>query len=100
MIKFIELIKLSIEKSLSKKSIISVFDFIKNKIIEQVKTELSGEEKKQIVDNAVISFVSKNIKSANPINVALVNILIDYIPILTQCIYDYLSKHVDGLTEV
>ena len=78
----------------------TVFSFAKNKIIEQAKTELSGSEKKVNVDEAVTAFVKQNIKTENPIIGMLINILIEYIPVITQCIYEYLRKYIDGLTKV
>ena len=74
-------------------------EFIKNRIIEQAKTELTGEEKKSNVDRAVVCFIKSNIVSVNPIVNALINVLVDYVPTVTQCIYEYLKKYVDGLTE-
>lgn len=99
-IKFINIIQKSIEKSLSKAGVATIFDFMKTKIIEQVKTELSGSDKKKNVDKSVVAFITATMRTSNPITKALINILIDYVPVITQCIYDYLSKYVDGLTEV
>lgn len=94
------LIKKSFEKSFSKVNMKLVLDFMKTKIIEQAKEELQGSEKKEKVDKAVIDFVLKNVKSGNPIINAFIGILIDYIPSVSQCVYEYLKKYVDGLTEV
>lgn len=77
-----------------------LLDLIKSEIINQVKKELDGSEKKSNVDKAVIFFVKTNFTSSNIFINAVINILIDYIPIFTQHIYDYLKKRVDGLTEV
>ena len=94
--KFIEK---SVFKTFSKENVFNLFEIIKNKIIEQARYELAGTEKKTNVDNAVIGFIKTNMKTANPIVNVLINILVEYIPILTQCIYEYLKKYVDGLTE-
>lgn len=77
-----------------------VFTAAKNNIIEQAKTELSGNDKKANVDSAVINFIKMNIKNENPLVCMLINILLEYVPVITQCIYEYLKKYVDGLTEV
>ena len=77
-----------------------VFAAAKNNIIEQAKTELSGNDKKANVDSAVINFIKMNIKNENPLVCMLINILLEYVPVITQCIYEYLKKYVDGLTEV
>lgn len=78
----------------------NVFSEIKTNIIEQARSELSGSEKKINVDRAVVEFVKLNIKTENPIGAVLINILVDCIPVITQCVYEYLKKYVDGLTEV
>ena len=77
-----------------------IFTAAKNNIIEQAKTELSGSDKKANVDSAVINFIKMNIKNENPLICMLINILLEYVPVFTQCIYEYLKKYVDGLTEV
>lgn len=89
----------TVKKKVSDEGIKIFFDFTKNKIIEQAKTTLEGYDKKKNVDNAVILFIKSNFKSVNPVQNALINILIEYIPVLTQCIYENLKKYVDGLTE-
>ena len=89
----------SIQKNFSECTLEKTMEFIKNRIIEQAKTELSGEEKKSNVDRAVVCFIKSNIVSVNPIVNALINVLVDYVPTVTQCIYEYLKKYVDGLTE-
>ncbi len=89
----------TIKMKVSDDGIKTFFDFIKNKIIEQAKTELEGNDKKKNVDNAVILFIKSNLKTSTPVQNALINILIEYIPVLTQCIYENLKKYVDGLTE-
>lgn len=93
-------IKTQAKEILSKSTIKKLFEYSKNKIIEQARTELSGSEKKSNVDKAVIAFIRLNIVSKNMIIKTLIDVLIDYVPIFTQCIYDYLKKYVDGLTEV
>ncbi len=92
-------IKNSVLNTFSKENMVSLFDIIKNKIIEQAKSELSGSDKKYNVDMAVITFIKTNMKTPNPIANTLINILIEYVPVLTQCVYEYLRKYVDGLTE-
>ena len=93
-------IKAKVKEVLSNEKLSQLFDFIKSKIIEQAQTQFEGAEKKANVDNAVITFIKTKIVSSNPVVSILINILIDYVPVFTQCIYDYLKKYVDGLTEV
>jgi len=93
-------IKTKIKEALSEEKVSSLLDFIKSKIIEQAQTELAGKEKKTNVDNAVIAFIKTNIVTTNPFISMLINILIDYVPVFTQCIYDYLKKYTDGLNGV
>ena len=91
--------KKSLQKAFSEITLETTLDFVKNKIIEQAKTELTGADKKSNVDKAVVGFIKANIISTSPLANALINILIGYVPVLTQCIYEYLKKYVDGLTE-
>lgn len=84
---------------LSNKYVKEIFGFAKEKVIEQAKTEFDGKTKKINVDKAVIEFIKSKIKPANPVASALINILVEYVPVLTQCIYENLKKYVDGLTE-
>ncbi|MCM1265258.1 MAG: hypothetical protein NC200_03580 [Candidatus Gastranaerophilales bacterium] len=93
-------IKARMKEVFSQATIKKLLEYAKNKIIEQAKTKLSGPEKKSNVDNAVITFIKMNFVSKNTIINMLINILIDYVPVFTQCIYDYLKKYVDGITEV
>jgi hypothetical protein len=74
--------------------------YIKVQIISQVKSGLSGDEKKAKVDNAVIEFINSNLLTKNKLVNTLINILIGYVPVITQYIYEYLKRYVDGLTEV
>jgi hypothetical protein len=77
----------------------NIFEYMKLKIVEQVKNSISGEEKKRNVDIAVTEFIKANIKSKNPVSQVLINIIVEYVPILTQYVYEYLKKRIDGLTE-
>lgn len=97
---FSKYIKNCITKKYSEGLFRQTLELIKNKIIEQAKKELSECDKKNNVDSAVIDFIKSNIKTVNPLVNALMCVVIDYVPILTQCIYDNLKKYVDGLTEV
>lgn len=93
-------IKSKLKEAFSSEKISSLLELIKTEIIEQVKSELDGEEKKTIVDNAVIAFIKENFTTNNVFVNVIINALIDYIPTITQYIYNYLKKYVDGLTEV
>ena len=99
-LKFFAFLKNGLQKAVTKEKVSVFFDFMKDKIIEQARAELTGAEKKAEVDKAVISFVESRILTRNPIIKTLITILIEYIPVLTQCVYEYLKKYVDGLTEV
>lgn len=92
-------LKRSVLKTFSKDNVLVLLDTIKSKIIEQAKSEILGSDKKKNVDTAVIDFIKTNMKTSNPIVNTLINVLIEYVPILTQCVYEYLKKYVDGLTE-
>ena len=93
-------IKSKLKEAFSSEKISALLELIKTEIIEQVKSELDGEEKKTLVDNAVITFIKENFTTTNVFVNIIINTLIDYIPTITQYIYDYLKKYVDGLTEV
>lgn len=90
---------MSSEKLISKENISRVFEYIKSQIIEQAKEELAGSEKKLNVDKAVVAFIKATFISRNPLVNTLISIVIDYVPVLTQCIYDYLKKYLDTLSE-
>lgn len=92
-------IKSKIKEVCSKETVKNVFDYCKSKIIEQAETSFAGTEKKTNVDNAVIAFIKANIVSNNPLVNTLISILIEYVPVLTQCIYEYLKHYAEGLTE-
>lgn len=96
----LNIIRNTIHRNIPENTFSLVLELIKNKIIEQAKIELNGTEKKHNVDSAVIEFIRTTIICKNPIVNTLINILTDYIPVLTQYIYEYLKKYVDGLTEV
>ena len=90
---------MSSEKIISKENISKVFEYIKSQIVEQAKEQLSGSEKKSNVDKAVVTFIKASFISRNPLINTLISIVIEYVPVLTQCIYDYLKKYLDTLSE-
>lgn len=84
----------------SKEKILSIFEYTKNQIIKQAKINLTGTEKKSNVDKTVIEYIKSNFISSNPFVSLLINILIENVPLITQCIYESLKRYVDNLTEV
>ncbi|MCD8378245.1 MAG: hypothetical protein LUB59_05605 [Candidatus Gastranaerophilales bacterium] len=92
--------KSKLKEVFSQENITELLNYVKSNIIEQVKNSIDGAEKKSNVDNAVITFIKTKLVSSNVLVNVLVNVLTEYVPVITQCIYDYLKKYVDGLTEV
>ena len=93
-------LKNSLKTTFSKEKVLLVLEYAKRQIIEQAKNCLVGSEKKSNVDKAVVMFIKSNFVSSNPLISLGINILIDNVPLITQCVYDSLKKYVDGLTEV
>lgn len=74
-----------------------------NKIISLVSYKITGVEKKARLDECLTEYVNKFIDSIG-LNFAfrwiLKKILIDNIPVITQCIFDLLKSKINGVTEV
>lgn len=82
----------------TKNNISKVFEVAKNEIIKKVNAELSNEQKKQAVDEAVIVFIDSHFKSDNTIVNFILEKFIEIVPTITQAIFDFLKDRIDGLT--
>lgn len=71
---------------------------VKDKIIEQAKTDLEGYKKKEIVDAFLIKELGL-LKGKNALLDILVDFFIARVPKTTQKIYDQLKIKVDGITK-
>lgn len=88
------------KKVFSKEVFKEVLDGAREKIIEQVKKNIPGEEKKAIVDEYVISLIHKKVKELevkNSLVLWLVERIVEIIPLITQTIYDFLKEKVESL---
>ena len=77
-----------------------VLEESREKIVEQAKAKIPGEEKKSIVDKAVITFVQAKVKTLevkNGLVLWLVNRIIGLIPLVTQIVYNFLKEKVEAL---
>lgn len=72
---------------------------IKKQIIERVNEQITGAEKKAKVDAYIIDFIEAKFHSENVIVQFVIDKLVEAVPMLTQFVYDYLKKHISGLTE-
>ena len=73
-------------------------DLVKDKIIEQAKTDLEGYRKKEIVDAFLIKELGL-LKGKNALLDILVEFFISRVPKTTQKIYDQLKAKIDGITK-
>ena len=88
------------KKVFSKEVFKEVLENARNKIVEQAKAAISGEEKKAIVDKFVIAFITAKIKSLeikNGLVLWLVDRVIGLIPLVTQIVYNFLKEKVEAL---
>ena len=83
---------ISINKCFSQENITELFDLIKNTVLNQVKLNISGEEKKMKLDKIVIEFINKKFVSNNVVVSLVINILTDLVPRITQAVYDVMLK--------
>jgi hypothetical protein len=73
-------------------------DLAKEKIIEQVKEEITGEEKMDKVVETIINFIKEKLHSDNKlVQWVIDNILIPNIRTILQAIYDDLKQKIKGL---
>lgn len=88
------------KKVFSKETFKEVLEVAREKIVEQVKSNIPGAEKKAIVDDFVIAFILKKIKELgikNGIILWLVDRIIELIPSVTQLVYDFLKEKIENL---
>ena len=88
------MVKLS--KCFSQEKVTQLFGFIKDNILEQALLNLTGQEKKVNVDNAVKAFIKANFVSTNVVLSFLIKVLIDIVPRITQSVYDILMSYKAG----
>ena len=85
-------------KIFSTENIVALLTLAKNKIIEQAKEQIKGEEKKIIVDHAVIEFIKNKVKDCkNKIVLWLVDRLMEAVPKFTQLIYEFVKARIENL---
>ncbi len=85
-------------KVFSSENIIGLFNLAKDKIIEQAKAKIPGEEKKIAVDYLVIKYIESKIENCtNKYVLWLVEKLIAEVPKITQLIYDFLKAKIENL---
>lgn len=86
------------------KEFIENFTNVSKAIIERVETykDLSGEEKKERVDEVVTNYVTgviDNIQVNFIVRFILKKLLIDNIPTITQIIFDLIKTKISGITK-
>ncbi|DAA98126.1 TPA: hypothetical protein CPT80_00280 [Candidatus Gastranaerophilales bacterium HUM_9] len=77
-----------LNKYFSQENISNLFGVIRKNILEQAVLQLSGQEKKNNVDKAVIEFITRTFVSKNILLSFLTKILIDLVPRITQSLYE------------
>lgn len=77
-----------LNKYFSQENISNLFGVIRKNILEQAVLQLSGQEKKNNVDKAVIEFIIRTFVSKNILLSFLTKILIDLVPRITQSLYE------------
>ena len=101
--KITDAIKLPVDlkKTFSKEGLQAFLEFAKDTIIKYVeKQDLLGPEKKARVDEMCTKYAQEHFKSDNELLQDLIDkVLIPFIPIVTQFIYDCLKKFVKDLTK-
>lgn len=88
------------KKIFSKEVFKEVLEESREKIVEQAKAKIPGEEKKSIVDKAVIAFIQAKVKTLeikNGLVLWLVDRIIGLIPLVTQIVYNFLKEKVEAL---
>ena len=83
---------ININKCFSQENITELFDLIKNTVLNQVKLNISGEEKKMKLDKIVIEFINKKFTSNNVIVSLVIKVLTDLVPGITLSFYDVMLK--------
>ena len=77
-----------LNKYFSQENLSNLFGVIRKNILEQAVLQLSGQEKKNNVDKAVIEFITRTFVSKNILLSFLTKILIDLVPRITQSLYE------------
>ena len=81
-----------LNKYFSQENISNLFGVIRKNILEQAVLQLSGQEKKNNVDKAVIEFITRTFVSKNILLSFLTKILIDLVPRITQSLYEIMMS--------
>ena len=90
--------KKKLQEVATKENFDSIKELAKEKIIEQVKDKIPGNEKMDKVVVAVINFITAKIHSDNKIVQWIIdNILIANVRTICQAVYDLLKEVIKGL---
>lgn len=89
------------------KIINNIFYYAKDTIVELVKADVNGTEKKAILDkritSQIIALFDGYLKTKNPVLFLIKKIVLDYIianvPAITQGIYNMIKTRVEGITD-
>lgn len=83
----------------TKENISLLFEKIKEQIARYVsESDLMGAEKKAKVDSYIQAYIKGHFVSDNTIVQFCIDKLIEYTPVITQFVYNFLKSKVDGLT--
>ena len=88
------------EKLKQKPEVVTLFDFIKEKIVSYVNQEVvtDGAAKKAAVVTAVVEYIVTHFVTQNTILQFFVGLLIKFVPELVQLAYNQLATYITGLT--
>ena len=84
----------------SKPEVVTLFDFIKGKVIEYVNQEVvtDGPAKKAAVVEKVVEYIVSHFVTQNTILQFFIGLLIKFVPELVQLVYNQLAAYITGLT--
>lgn len=87
-------------KVLNKEVFVEVLKKAREGIIERVKENMPGVEKKEQLDLSLLSFIDKKVLEAgikNKLVLWVIDKLKDLLPRVSQIVYDFLKEKVDNL---
>ena len=85
-------------KIFTKENFSAVMKQAREEIIKQIKANIPGQEKKELVDNAVIVKIREFRNTCkNKLVLWVVDEIIKVIPTVTQLIYDFLKEKIENL---
>lgn len=91
--------KKELKKVFNAENVEKLKDHTVEKIVFYVNKDILGVEKKQLVVNAAIAFISSKFITKNGIVNFFVQLLIKFMPNIVQYLFDSLKRNVSGLTE-